>query len=120
MLSFLKENKILAIGVLILLAGVVYFAMTSSGGSPTTLTSTTDSSTSPVSQNLLVTLSSLRTITLNDTIFTNPVFVSLTDFGVTIPQQPIGRRNPFASATLGAAAPAAAQNTPVIKLPAGR
>jgi hypothetical protein len=52
--------------------------------------------TSRISRDLIVTLSNLNTIRLDDSIFTDPVFLSLSDFGVQIPLQPVGRRNPFA------------------------
>lgn len=51
---------------------------------------------SPLSSDLLLALGNLSTIRLDETIFTDPVFQSLTDFGVTIPPQATGRRNPFA------------------------
>lgn len=51
---------------------------------------------SPLSSDLLLTLGNLSTITLDESIFEDPAFQSLTDFGVTIPPQATGRRNPFA------------------------
>lgn len=51
---------------------------------------------SPLSGDLLAVLGSLNTIVLDESIFDDPVFESLTDFGVTIPSQATGRRNPFA------------------------
>lgn len=94
MREFLNNNKMLIGGVVV--AGVLvwmYFAFfTDESGE---LLSTAEE-TSPVSQELLVTLSNLRTIHLDETIFEDPVFISLSDFGVTIPLQAIGRRNPFA------------------------
>lgn len=58
-----------------------------------------------VGQDLLAALALLKTIRLDISVFTNPVFESLSDWGKTITSQPVGRRNPFAP--LGAAAPAA-------------
>ncbi len=58
------------------------------------LTSSADSSVA--SPDLLATLSDLHTITLDSGIFSDPVFLSLTDFGVEIPPQNVGRHNPFA------------------------
>ena len=94
MRDFLNNNKMLIGGVLAL--GVLawaYFAVFT-GESGELLSET--KGVSPVSQELLVTLSNLRTIRLDEAIFKDPVFVSLSDFGVTIPLQTIGRRNPFA------------------------
>lgn len=81
-------------GAVLLLLVAGYFMFFSGGSSGSATLSSTDTS-SPVSADLLVTLQNLHTIKLDNTIFTDPVFVSLTDFGVTIPPENIGRRNPF-------------------------
>jgi hypothetical protein len=49
----------------------------------------------PDAQQLLIELSNLDNIHLDGSVFSNPVFVSLTDYGVVIPELPFGRRNPF-------------------------
>ncbi len=74
------------------IAGLLYWW---SGQGPTT-TLVTEESQSPLSTDLLATLGNLNTITLDETLFTDEIFQSLTDFGVTIPEQSAGRRNPFA------------------------
>jgi len=81
--------------IIILIAVIGYWAYNAflSGGSDALLTTQT---VSPLSQEILTTLSSLNTIRLDNTIFSDPVFTSLTDYGVTIPPENIGRRNPFA------------------------
>jgi hypothetical protein len=94
-MQFLKDNKLYVILIILALAGVWAYFMFFSGGSGNSATVTTDE-TSPLSQDVLVTLSNLHTIKLDSTIFTDPVFVSLTDYGVAIPPQAAGRRNPFA------------------------
>jgi hypothetical protein len=97
MLDYLKENKLLAgISILVILGVGGYFAY-NAGGDPALLTSTeTASATSEVSRELLSTLSDLRTISLDESVFSDPAFVSLVDFRVAIPLEPIGRENPFA------------------------
>jgi hypothetical protein len=93
-MNFLKQNKTV-IGVCVAaVAALVIYVMYFSGGSSATLSSS--SSVSTASQNILVTLQDLNTIKLDDSIFTNPVFLSLTDFGVTIPLENVGRSDPFA------------------------
>lgn len=93
-----------------MIGGLVLFAVAALGyyvwstGSSQALLSNTGEGASPLSQEILATLASLTTIKLDDSIFSDPVFVSLTDFGVTIPEEPIGRRNPFAPIG-GASAP---------------
>ncbi len=94
-MNFFKTNKILT-GVLVLAVfAVLYFALYSLQSTPSL---TSSDQVSPVSQQLLVTLSNLHTIKLDGSIFSDPAFQSLTDFGVVIPSQPAGRRNPFTSA----------------------
>ena len=93
--------------------------MSSSGTSTETppLSSSADSGAASVSKELLVTLTNLRTIRLDDSIFSDPSFISLADYGVTIPPQPVGRRNPFAP--LPMFSPGGASPGSVIPLPRG-
>lgn len=107
MLHFITNNKMMVGGVLG--AGLLVWAYFMFFGGGTGELLVASSSPSPVSQDLLVTLSNLRTIALDETIFSDPVFMSLSDFGVVIPPEAIGRRNPFAP--LGAASTPAAEPT---------
>ncbi|MDO8548322.1 MAG: hypothetical protein Q7R71_01465 [bacterium] len=94
MIDFLKRNKVaLGGGVALLLLIYVYFTYFSGG--PSASLTASDSGV-PLSTDILVTLQSIHSIKLDNAIFTDPVFVSLTDFGVTISPQNVGRRNPFA------------------------
>jgi hypothetical protein len=94
-MNFFNENKTLIIGLLLVCVGVfVYFTYFRGPAPSATLTETANES--PISQDLLILLSNLHTIKLDNSIFSNPAFLSLTDFGVTIPPQNVGRRNPFA------------------------
>ena len=102
-MDFLKRNKTALIGIVVLLAaGYVYFTYFS-GGSATPTLSSSDATTA-VSQNLLVTLQNLHTIKLDDSVFSDPAFQSLTDFGVTIPPQTVGRQDPFSPLSSSGAA----------------
>lgn len=93
-MDFLKKNKTaIGGGIAILLLIYIYLAYFSGGSSSASLTAS--DSGSPLSTDILVTLQSIHSITLDNTIFTDPVFVSLSDFGVTIPPENVGRRNPF-------------------------
>ena len=88
------KNKFVVGGVgAVLVLTLAYYLWTSAGNSALL---TTNDGTSPLSQEILTTLGQLHTIRLDPAIFTDPVFASLTDFGVTIPPQNAGRRNPFA------------------------
>ena len=113
-MDFLKKHKVEEIGaVALLLLGYVYFAYFASSSSPT-LTSSDQSVT--LSQNLLVTLQNLHTIRLDNSVFTDPMFQSLTDFGVTIPPENVGRANPFVPISSSGNIPA---SNATVSLPAG-
>ena len=117
MLAFITQNKLLTAGVSIVVLALLYYFFFLSGPSTAPLT-TTDNTDSPVTQSLLVTLSNLHTIKLDGSIFGDPTFISLTDFGVVIPVQSVGRRNPFAPlfAPVGGSG-AAVQTSSNLKLP---
>lgn len=94
-MQFLKDNKMYVGLIILALAGAwAYFTFFSGGGGGSAVL-TTDTS-SPLSQDVLSTLSNLHTIKLDSTIFSDPVFTSLTDYGVAIPPEAAGRHNPFA------------------------
>ena len=93
-MDFLKKNKT-AIGGGALVVALLYVYLTYFNGSSAPLTETTVDQAA-VSGSLLITLNSLHTIRLDNTVFSDPVFASLSDFGVSIPAQDAGRRNPFA------------------------
>lgn len=99
-MDFITRNKTTLIG-LIVLGGLVWAYFTYFSGSTSEPLTTQDAN---ISGNLLITLGSLHTIRLDNSIFTDPVFLSLSDFGTTIPPQASGRGNPFAP--LGSATPA--------------
>lgn len=92
-MDFLKKNK-MAIGGAAAVAALLYVYFTYFNGDGAALIATP--ADSAISGDLLVTLNSIHTIRLDNTIFTDPVFASLSDFGVTIPPQDAGRPNPFA------------------------
>ena len=53
------------------------------------------SSNAGASTNLISVLSGLRSISLDPTIFQDPAFLSLQDFGIPLQEEQIGRYNPF-------------------------
>lgn len=103
MLALLKKNMVVIGVIAAALAALFYFYSGSGGGAVLTSSEEVDS---PVSVEILATLGNLRTIKLDNSIFSDPLFVSLSDFGVTIPPAAAGRRNPFAP--VGQNGPAAA------------
>lgn len=93
-MDFLKENKVPILAGVLLLAGI-YVYMTYFAGSSAPATLTASDADATLSQHLLDTLQNLHTIKLDNAIFAEPTFQSLTDFGVIIPLEAVGRRNPF-------------------------
>lgn len=93
-MDFLKKNKTGIIVIVVMLAGIFVYMNYFSGPSSSAVVTTSDTS-SAVSTDLLRTLGSLHTIKLDQTVFTDPVFVSLSDYGVVIPPENVGRGNPF-------------------------
>jgi hypothetical protein len=94
MLGFLKNTKLLGgLAVLVLAGGLLYYYYGSTDEVPAV---SSESDASVASQELLLTLGGLNTIELNPALFSDPSFTALSDFGVVIPAQPTGRRNPFA------------------------
>jgi hypothetical protein len=107
MLALLKKNMVV-VGIIIAALAVLYYFYSSSGGGATLTSSAQDES--PVSQEILATLGNLRTIKLDNSLFQDTLFLSLSDFGVTIPPAAAGRRNPFAP--VGQNGPAATKTAP--------
>ena len=98
-MSILKNKTLMGALVVVLVAALGYYLYSSSGaGEPLSSSAT---GTSPVSQEILTTLSQLQSVQLDPSLFSDPLFTSLSDFGVTIPPQQAGRRNPFASIGAG-------------------
>src|SRR5258708_33771030 len=92
MLNNILQHKMVAgVITIVVLAGGWYF-LTGTGEAPILQT---DSPVGNDSQEIVSTLLALRAVTLSGTIFTDPVFMSLQDFGVEIKPEPVGRPNPF-------------------------
>jgi len=95
MMDLVKKNMPIVLGIVLVFLGLVAYLNFFAGGSSADLLATTAESNSPVSQELLTVLSSLHTIRLDNSIFSSPAFQSLTSFGVELPPETVGRRNPF-------------------------
>ncbi len=96
MMALIKKNIIIAV-IFVVAAGILYYFYAKEDTAP--LLSTEEQA--PVSQEILTTLGNLRTIRLDSSVFADPLFISLSDFGVTIPPAAAGRRNPFAPVGAG-------------------
>lgn len=98
-MGYLNKNTMMIAGsVIIIGAALVIFLFGGGAVSEEVLSSSGESALdSSVGRDLLVLLAQLKTTKLNTSIFDDPLFVSLQDFGVAIAPQPVGRRNPFAA-----------------------
>ncbi|MBL4644611.1 MAG: hypothetical protein JKX80_01965 [Candidatus Pacebacteria bacterium] len=96
MIDIIKQNKVVLVIVILIIIAFVWFGFLSER-KPTTslLTSETRSDDSAAEQEILRLLLDMRSIRLDDTIFKNPAFTSLRDFGRDIIPEPVGRTNPF-------------------------
>jgi hypothetical protein len=92
MLNNILQHKITAGIVMAVILAVAWYVLTGTSQPPPILQ---PDSVDPADQDLVTTLMQLRAVTLDGTIFTDPVFMSLQDFGVEIQPEPVGRPNPF-------------------------
>ncbi|HEY4519540.1 MAG TPA: hypothetical protein VJH33_00675 [Candidatus Paceibacterota bacterium] len=96
MLSHINKNFFIIGGIGVIVAGLVWYGM-SSKEDPTLLTTTNVSGASSAAERELIdTLLALRAVSLDGAIFFDPAFLALRDFGTQIIPEPTGRRNPFA------------------------
>lgn len=115
-MQWIKQHKMLFIGVVAVVALVAWYGLTQNAAPEPLLTTVTPSgSGSPTEasadQELVATLLTLRAVTLSGTIFQDPAFMSLRDFGTTIVAEPVGRPNPFAPLGASATSPAPTSTT---------
>ena len=84
------------VAVAIVLAFVLYGLFFAGNGDSGLVSTTSDGDVDPAGAELLAALFSLRSITLDVSLFETPDFKSLVDFSQEIPSEPVGRANPFA------------------------
>jgi hypothetical protein len=89
----LKTLMLLLGGVAV--AGVVWYSFLG-GNAEVPLLQTEDLTAAGVQSEVVTTLLQLRAVSLSGTIFSDPTFSSLQDFGSAIVPEPVGRANPFA------------------------
>ncbi len=102
-MEFLSQNKMLVIGLVVLVAGcVVWFGVLGSGGNAPALLTTERVADANVATDadLVAALKRLHAVTLSGSIFSDPLFASLHDFSTQIVPEAIGRDNPFAPLTV--------------------
>ncbi|MEK7098321.1 MAG: hypothetical protein AAB908_00305 [Patescibacteria group bacterium] len=92
-MGILKNKMVLLVLGGILLAGFVWYSFLRDSGAPVLLQA---QPASAVDSDVVTILLQLRAVSLSGTIFTDPAFMSLQDFGSEIVPEPVGRPNPFA------------------------
>ncbi|MEI6191040.1 MAG: hypothetical protein WCP24_01560 [bacterium] len=92
-----KRTKQIIIGAAVVIIAFVVFKIFFSNNTPSDTTLVPDQTIITVagSQDILALLSSLNKVTLDDSIFSDRIFISLTNFERPIEDQAIGRQNPF-------------------------
>ena len=95
-----KNNKVILLFLLAIIAFVGYNFMfkkdSSSRNSDLVADSTEEvAAQSSVGKDLIINLSKLKSLDLDENFFKDPIFNSLNDFSVPIASQNVGRTNPF-------------------------
>lgn len=94
MASFLGRNIWVIVIAAIVIAGGIWYTMRGEQKTPTVVTTQTAGGTAE--RQVVDILLALRAVTLTGTIFSDPAFKTLVDFGTQIVPEPVGRPNPFA------------------------
>lgn len=93
---FKKYKNIIIIAVIIVIAAFAYNLFVGKTDDSLLTSEVKGTENSALETDLLSILIDLRSITLDDSIFSNQAFMSLRDFGQDIVPEPVGRENPFA------------------------
>ncbi len=96
MLQIFSQHKLALIGVAVLIAGGVWYGLSSSTSVPDLVTIPVEGASSPIEQSLVTTLLTFRSVELDPKILNSVPFMTLKDFSTQIVAEPIGRENPFA------------------------
>lgn len=115
MMEEILKNKTMIIVLAILLAGTTWYLLRDSAPEDQLVTENFSGSTVPAERDIVATLLQLRTVSLDGTVFMNPAFRALQDFGSQIVTEPVGRENPFAPTNTATSAAPFATSTPAGK-----
>lgn len=98
MFGFIKKYKNITIGIIVIVLGFFAYTYFFAGKKvPALLTSeSSEVAASATGAEILALLRDLKALRLDESIFADPVFRRLHDFGVLISPEPVGRNNPFA------------------------
>lgn len=96
---FITQHKLVVAFIAIVVIGVGWYTLSGSSSSPTPSLTTSGARGDPSStadRTLVSTLLALRSVKLEATILSDPLFLSLKDFSTQIVPEPVGRVDPFA------------------------
>ena len=108
MMNLIKQYQTAILFVVVV--GVAYLGYTYLFAAPTEPALTTTETATAPDQDLIALLLQLKAIRLDNALFTDPLFQSLTDYSKELVVEPVGRPNPFAP--LGGTAAPATPTTP--------
>ena len=89
-----KTTILITLGVIVVIG--IWWGFSQETPSTSLIETQTSSVVSPEDRGLVDTLLQLRAVSLSGTIFSDPAFMSLRDFGKQVIPEPVGRPNPFA------------------------
>lgn len=98
-MDFIREHTTAVLGGVIAIAVIAGYFLFFGNSAPTPslqVIRPEKSADKGISQELLATLLQLHSITLDSSVWADPSFQSLRDFGVALAPAPVGRDNPFA------------------------
>jgi hypothetical protein len=95
-MSFITRYRTWIGVVLFVIVAFFVYSYFFTGAPQPVLTSAPASTNAQVDADLIALLATLHSITLDDSIFHDPTFMSLKDFSQTLVPEPVGRTNPFA------------------------
>ncbi|MBY0539414.1 hypothetical protein K2P56_03215 [Patescibacteria group bacterium] len=110
-MDFFKQNQtaILVIVIVVIAFFAYSYFFTGKESSNAVLQEEQVSTATPADQDLISLLLELKSITLDEAIFSNQAFQSLEDFSQDLVNEPVGRVNPFAPLGQGQSRPASGQ-----------
>ena len=113
-----QKIKQTVVAVIIVIVAFVGFKKFFGDGVSSDTTLTTESNTAQFvdGQSILILLNQLNKVTLNEDIFSSPIFSGLVNFTKPIPDQVLGRSNPFSAiGNENSSTPVAATSSPKTK-----
>jgi hypothetical protein len=96
MTDVFKQYQNVITVVVVLIVGFIAYTMFFTDKEEGVLIEETVSENSAADQDLIALLSELKSIELDEAVFSDPTFMSLQDFSQELVPEPVGRVNPFA------------------------